>query len=291
MHLRVLGAAGIAAAALVLSGCSGAPASAGSGSGSGSSAGSGSSVAPAGLIQSGTLTACIDPEYAPLESYKNGSGGDVVGFDADGVRALAKHWGVTPKFNITSFDGLMPALNAGRCDIVWSGLYQSDARKAISDSSPYMKAGPTPVAAPSVAAKLHTTEDLCGLRVVTQSASANSADVTDLSKKCVADGKKPIAHSDYPQTAQTVLAVLNGKADVLVETNVGAAYIASQNDGKLSVATGVFPSETTFGVFTRKGDKLSQSVASGLKALYDDGTLRSLAQQYKLDVSALDVYK
>ncbi|HEY8281734.1 MAG TPA: transporter substrate-binding domain-containing protein, partial [Leifsonia sp.] len=202
-----------------------------------------------------------------------------------------KHWGVTPKFNVTSFDGLMPSLNAGRCDIVWSGLYQSDARKAISDSAPYMQAGPTVVAAPALAAKLHKQEDLCGLRVVTQSASANSADVTALSKKCTDDGKKPITHSDYPQTAQTVLAVVNGKADALVETNVGAAYIASQNEGKLAVAKGVFPSETTFGVFTRKGDKLSPALAPALKALYDDGSLKKLAQQYKLDPAALDVHK
>jgi polar amino acid transport system substrate-binding protein len=281
MKLRVLSFAGIAAAALVLTACSSSPAA----------GGSASSKAPAGLLNANTLTACIDPEYAPLESYKNGSSGEIVGFDADGVRALADHWGVTPKFNVTSFDGLMPALNASRCDIVWSGLYQSDARKAISDSSPYMQAGPTAVAAPALAGKLHEQEDLCGLRVVTQSASANSADVTALSKKCVDDGKKAITHSDYPQTAQTVLAVLNGKADVLVETNVGAAYIASQNEGKLKVAKGVFPAETTFGVFTRKGDKLSDAVGSGLKALYDDGTLKKLAEQYKLDPSALDVYK
>jgi polar amino acid transport system substrate-binding protein len=283
MKLRVLGLAAVASAALLLTACSS------SNGGSGSDAVAANSKAPAGLLTAGTLTACIDPEYAPLEYYKNGSSGDIVGFDADGVRALAAHWGVTPKLVATSFDGLMPALNAGRCDVVWSGLYQSDARKAISDSAPVMKAGPAAVAAPDVAASLTTGEDLCGLRVVTQSASANSTDVAALSKKCVADGKKAISQSNYPQTAQTVLAVLNGKADVLVETNVGAAYIASQNEGKLTVAGSVFPSETTFGVFTAKGSKLTAPVAAGLKALHDDGSLAKIAATYKLDPSTLDV--
>ncbi|KHK95833.1 hypothetical protein LK09_17540 [Microbacterium mangrovi] len=287
MNLRVLGLAAVATAALLLTGCS-----ASSNGGSGAGAANANSKAPEGLLEAGTLTACIDPEYAPLEYYKNGSSGDIVGFDADGVRALAAHWGVTAKLSATSFDGLMPALNASRCDIVWSGLYQSDKRKAISDSSPVMQAGPAAVAAPALAAKLSTAEDLCGLRVVTQSASANSSDVADLSKKCVADGKKAISQSNYPQTAQTVLAVLNGKADVLVETNVGAAYIASQNSGKLAVASNsVFPSETTFGVFTRKGDKLSAPVAEALKALYADGTLTKIAKQYNLDPATLEVSK
>ena len=283
MNQRALGLAAIAAAALLLSACSSGT------SDSGASHPTAAAKAPAGLMQSGTLSVCIDPEYAPLESYKNGSSGDVVGFDADGARALAGYWGVTPRFNVTSFDGLMPALNASRCDIVWSGLYQSDARAAIADSSAYMQAGPTAVAAAALAAKLKTKDDLCGLRVVTQSASANSDDVAALSKKCEAEGKKAISHSDYPQTAQTVLAVLNGKADVLVETNVGAAYIVSQNEGKLATAKNVFPSETTFGVFTRKGDKLSEPVATALKALYTDGTFAKIAEQYKLDAASLNV--
>jgi polar amino acid transport system substrate-binding protein len=286
MNLRILGLAAVTAAAvLALTACSGAS----NGPSGSSAAGAAAAKAPSGLMNAGTLTACVDPEYAPLEYYKNGSNGDVVGFDADSIRALAAHWDVQPKFVISSFDGLMPGLNAGRCDIVWSGLYQSDARKAISDSSAYMQAGPTAIAAPERAAKLKTEEDLCGLRVVTQSASANSADVATLSKKCVADGKKAIDQSNYPQGAQTVLAVLNGKADVLVETNVGAAYIAAQNDGKLAVAKGVFPSETTFGVFTRKGDKLSGPVAEALNALYANGTLGKIATQYKLDADSLHV--
>lgn len=285
MNIRALGVAAVlvAASALSLTACSS--------SSSADTSSNAGSKAPAGLMQSGTLTACIDPEYAPLEYYKNGSSGDIVGFDADGVRALAAKWGVTAKLVPTSFDGLMPALQAGRCDILWSGLYRSPARAAVADSAPVMQAGPVAIAAPDLAGKLSTAEDLCGLRVVTQSASSNSASVTALSKKCVADGKKAIQHSDYPQTAQTVLAVLNGKADVLVETNVGGAYIASQNAGKLAVAKDVFPAETTFGVFTRKGDKLTAPVAAALKALYADGTLAKIAATYKLDASSLDVSK
>ncbi|GAA4359986.1 transporter substrate-binding domain-containing protein [Microbacterium rhizosphaerae] len=284
MNQRVLGLAAVAAAALLLSACSSGASDSGASHPTAAAA-----KAPAGLMQAGTLSVCIDPEYAPLEYYKNGSSGDVVGFDADGARALATYWGVTPKFDVTSFDGLMPALNASRCDIVWSGLYQSEARKAIADSSAYMQAGPTVVAAPALAAKLKAKDDLCGLRVVTQSASANSDDVAALSKACEAGGKKPITQSNYPQTAQTVLALINGKADALVETNVGAAYIVSQNEGKLAVAKNVFPSETTFGVFTRKGDKLSEPVAAALKALYTDGTFAKIAAQYKLDPASLDV--
>lgn len=282
MKFRHTGLAAIAAVGLLLTACSAQP------SGESASA-AGDSNAPAGLVDAGAVTACIDPEYPPLEYYADGSGGDIIGFDADAVGALAEHWGVEAKFEVTSFDGLMPGLQSERCDVIFGGLYMSEARLEIADAAPIMNAGPAALATPEVAAKLDSTEDLCGLSVVTQAASSNSASVVALSEQCVADGNDAITHTEYPKTAETVLAVLNGKADVLVETNVAAAYMATQNEGRLEVA-GLFDPDTTFGVFTRKGDELSPAVAEALEALYEDGTWAKIAEDYNLDAEILDVY-
>ena len=282
MKFRALGLAAVAASALLLTACASAAASTDTASG-------GNSNAPDGLVTPGAATACIDPEYAPLEYYENGSDGEITGFDADAVRALADHWGVEAKFEVTSFDGLMPGLQSSRCDFIFGGLYMSEERLQVADAAPIMNAGPAALAAPGLAAKLSEPEDLCGLRVVTQAASSNSASVAALSEQCVADGEKAIEQAEYPKTAETVLAVLNGKADVLVETNVAAAYMATQNDGKLEVA-GVFDPDTTFGVFTRKDDKLSPAVAEALQALYEDGTWAGIAEEYNLGADILDVY-
>src|SRR4051812_4971078 len=54
--------------------------------------------APKGLVKAGQVPLCIDPESPPLEYYADGTGGDIIGFDADAGRALAKHWGVDAKF-------------------------------------------------------------------------------------------------------------------------------------------------------------------------------------------------
>jgi len=283
MKFRALGLAAVAASALFLTACASAAAS------TTTASGGDNSNAPDGLVTAGVATACIDPEYAPLEYYENGSDGEITGFDADAVRALADHWGVEAKFEVTSFDGLMPGLQSSRCDFIFGGLYMSEERLQVADAAPIMNAGPAALAAPELAAKLSKPEDLCGLRVVTQAASSNSASVAALSEKCVADGEEAIEQAEYPKTAETVLAVLNGKADVLVETNVAAAYMATQNDGKLEVA-GVFEPDTTFGVFTRKDDKLSPAVAEALEALYKDGSWAAIAEQYNLGADILDVY-
>ncbi|MCG2621822.1 ABC transporter substrate-binding protein [Arthrobacter sp. I2-34] len=256
---------------------------------SGGSGAAAADKAPKGLVNAGQVTLCIDPEYPPLEYYANGTGGDIVGFDADAGRALAKHWGVEAKFEVTAFDGLMPGLQSRRCDIILGGLYMSEERLQVADAAPVMNAGPAVLAAPDTAAAFTSPTDLCGRSVVAQSASSNAARVQKLAEECSAAGKEAPKLTEYPKTSETVLAVLNGKADALVETNVAAAYMASQNEGKLEVANKVFETDTQFGVFTRKGDELTPAVAEAFKALHADGTLAELAKKYNLAPEILDV--
>lgn len=284
MKKQTLGIAVAALALVVLSGCSG------TGSSPSSSAAPGAVAAPDSLISQGKLTACIDPEYPPLEYYADGSGGEIIGFDADGIRALAAHWGVTPELVPTSFDGLMPGLQTRSCDLIFGGLYQSEERAQVTDSVAVMNAGPAVLASPAVAPTLTKPEDLCGKNVVSQAASSNSTAVAKLSEQCVADGKPAIAHTEYPKTAETVLAVINGKADALVETNVAAAYMVTQNQGQLALAEGVFEPDTTFGVFVTKGSPLLQPLTEAMRALYDDGTFAELATKYELSTDIVDVY-
>ncbi|MDJ0357931.1 transporter substrate-binding domain-containing protein [Paenarthrobacter sp. PH39-S1] len=269
--------------AMALAGCSAADSSAG-----GSSAGANSKT-PKDLVNAGQVTLCIDPEYPPLEYYADGSGGDIIGFDADAGRALADYWGVKIKYEVTSFDGLMPGLQSRRCDMILGGLYTSAARLQVADAAPIMNAGPAALAAPGLVGDLKTKLDLCGRKVVAQAASSNAASVTALGDECKKAGKAAPTLSEYPKTSDTVLAVLNGKADVLVETNVAAAYMVTQNKGRLEVANKVFDPDTTFGVFSKKGGALSPAIATAFKAMHDDGTLAKIATKYNLDPTILDV--
>ncbi|GAA1422855.1 ABC transporter substrate-binding protein [Agrococcus citreus] len=239
-------------------------------------------------MNEGQLSACIDPEYAPLEYYANGSDGDIIGFDADGINALAEHWGVATNFVVTSFDGLMPGLQSGTCDMIFGGLYMSEERLAVADAAPVMNAGPAILTTPDNADSISEQADLCGLTVAAQAASSNEASLQALNEGECADDQMTI--QSYPKTAETVLAVINGLADALIETNVAAAYMETQNEGSLAVAGDVFPTDTTFGVFTVKDGPISEAVAEGLRALYDEGVLAEIAEEYNLDATIVDVY-
>jgi polar amino acid transport system substrate-binding protein len=273
---------GTAILALSLSACGG-------GSSPASTAPSAAAVeaAPSGLITAGQLKICIDPEYAPLEYFSNGTSGDIIGFDADGARALASYWGLTPTFQQAAFDGLMPALQAKRCDVMWSGLYTSPARLQVADGAKYLNTGPGIVVAAKNKDSIKVADDLCGKTVAAQNGGANAATVRALGEKCVQGGKGNINVAEYPKVAETVLAVTNGKADALVETDVAIADIVAKSNGALVPVEGVFPTDTTFGVFTIKGGPLSEPVDKAVKALIRNGTLAELAKKYGLNPDKL----
>jgi polar amino acid transport system substrate-binding protein len=284
---KTLGTVAVVALTTALSACGGgstAATSTTSSSGSGTSGGASAAGggAPAGLIDSGALSVCIDPEYAPLEYFEGTDTSNPVGFDADSARALGALWGVETTWQITSFDGLIPALQAQRCDIVWSGLYTSEERLAVADGAPYLRTGPGLLVATGTS-DITDSASLSGKTVAVQGGGANEATLQTLSDEFTAAGKEPITIQPYPKVAETVAAVTNGKAQALIETDVAVSDIVTKSAGALEAVAGVFPTETEFGVFTTKGSALSPAVAAGVETLAADGTLATIATKYGLD--------
>lgn len=252
------------------------------GCGSGSQGSAASGAAPAGLIRGGELRICTDPEYAPMEYFENGNTTTPVGFDSDAARAVAELWQVETSWQITSFDGLMPALQAQRCDVLWSALYVSPERTAVADAAPFLATGPGLIVR-SGETRIATADDLSGKTIAVQGGGANEKTLQQLSERFNAAGKPTITIQAYPKTAETVAAVTNGKADALIETDVAVVDMVAKSGGALRAVPGVFTAETAFGVFTKKGSPLSGPVAAAVRTLTDNGTLAKIATKYGLD--------
>jgi polar amino acid transport system substrate-binding protein len=191
---------GAALSAIMLSACGG-----------GGSTSAASGKAPAGLLQAGQLSVCTDPEYPPMEYLENGDTANPTGFDSDGARALGKLWDIKVVFENTSFDGLIPAMNAKRCDITWSALYVSPERQRVADGVPFMTTGPGLIVR-SGDESIRAADDLSGKTIAVQGGGSNELTLKGLSDQFTAAGKPGITIQPYPKTAETVAAVTNGRA-------------------------------------------------------------------------------
>ncbi len=287
----------LAIAAVLLAACSGAGASPSTGPASASVAPSASTVAippPTSLITAGQLVDCVDIEYPPLEYFPSADVTDpnaAVGFDVDGAKAVAKLLGLQITIRNTGFDALIPDLTAGRCDIVWSGLFISAKRTAVADATPYMATGQVVMVATGNAKGIHAALDLCGKSVSIQSGGLVEQRINQASTDCTTAGKAAINIQGYPKVADELQQIVLGRVDAVWETQEAVADWMTKNPGKYEVAF-AFPRDDTYGIYAVKGKSdIGVAFAAALLALKTDGTLTALATKYNLDPATLDSIK
>lgn len=237
------------------------------------------------VVAPGTLTVCISKNaYEPM--YWN-NGGTLTGFDVDSIRAIGEHLGLEVSFSEMAFDGLLPALISGRCDVLRSGLYVNEERAAKADAIAYLKTGPALIVAAGNPLGLESTEDLSGVRIAVQAASANEKILRGVSEELEASGKPGIELSVYPELPETIAALTNGRVDATMETDVAAAQAAKTLGSGYEALTTIFPAETNFGMFLPRDSALTEHVLATATSLTEDGTIAKIAQTYDLDPSRL----
>ena len=92
------------------------------------------------ISKSGELRACFDAGYMPFEmKSKNNS---FIGFDIDLGKVMAKEMGVKYVPVNTAWDGIIPALITGKCDIITGGMTVNAQRNMkVNFADPYIIVG------------------------------------------------------------------------------------------------------------------------------------------------------
>lgn len=250
--------------------------------------------APTSLITAGELADCVDIEYPPLEYFPTSAVTDpnaAIGFDVDAAKAVAKVLGLKITIRNTGFDALIPDLQAGRCDIVWTGLYVSAKRLAVADAAPYMATGQVVMVQAGNPKGIKSVTDLCGKPVSIQSGGLVEQRINQANKDCKTAGKPAINIQGYPKVADEFQQIILGRVDAVWETDSAVSDWQNRNPGKYEVAYAL-AKDDSYGVYYQKGKKdLGDAIAAALRALKADGTLAKIAQQYQIDPVTLDAIK
>jgi polar amino acid transport system substrate-binding protein len=91
---------------------------------------------PAGEVETQTYVVGIDAEYPPY-SYLD-SEGNAIGFDVESMKWIAEDQGFEVTFQPTAWDGIIPALQAGKIDLIYSGMTITPERaEIVAFSDPY----------------------------------------------------------------------------------------------------------------------------------------------------------
>lgn len=107
----------------------------------------------------GPLRVGLEPKYPPFETTD--AAGNCIGFDVDLARALAQALGREAKFVPMDFDPLVPELEAGRIDLVCSGMsYTAERAVRVDFTRPYLHTSMGVLVSREKAAAVQTIADL-----------------------------------------------------------------------------------------------------------------------------------
>ena len=222
-----------------------------------------------------TFKYCTDPTFPPME-YTTTSG-KIICFDVDMAAKLAATFGATAQASKTAFPGLIPALNAKRCDAVVSGIFVTPDRLKQAGAATYMKSHRVLIVKAGNPKGIHGPNQLKGLVVAVQTGTKYEEYLKALQKKI------GFTLQGYPGDNDAVAQVLLGRADAVLTQDTSFAFQAKAHPGKIAIGY-TFGAPDAFGIYYRKADAgtLGAQISDGIKKLKASGTLTKLAAKYKI---------
>ena len=246
-----------------------------------------SAALPEAIREAGEIRVASDISYPPLEYYE-ADGRTVTGFDYDLAQAMGKRLGVRFRFVNTAFDGIIPALQAGRFDIVMSSMTDTPERQRVLDFVDYLNAGTSIVVKKPNPHGIEGVDDLCGRTIAVQSGTIHVGFAQKASQACEDEGSEPIDVKRFPKDTDALMQVRTGRAVADLTDSPVAAYSARQSPSLEVVDAPVYGAEP-YGIGLKKGNaQLRDALRDTLQALIDDGTYRRLLDRYGMTRGALE---
>ena len=236
---------------------------------------------PAAITAAGKLVWCVDVSYPPEESYK-ADGTTAEGSDIDIANEIGKRFGVTTQIDNTGFSGIIPALQAKKCDLIISGMNDTADRQKQVDFVDYLKVGQGLLVKAGNPKGIKTLDDLSGKAVAVQLGTTNKDAIDATNKKLVAAGKPKIDIQTFEQDTDAFQQLALGRVDAYSGDSPVCAYYAAKPDNAGKFEVGGTPIDPIpIGIAVRKEDSdLKTAVQAAMDAMYADGTLKSIVDKW-----------
>jgi polar amino acid transport system substrate-binding protein len=205
-------------------------------------------------------------EYPPFEYSDHG---ELVGFDIDLAKMVAKQLGKTAVFDNLPFSTILPAIASGQVDAAIAAItITPDRQKNLDFTTPYYFEGMAVVYQTSQ--PIHTIPQLTGNKIAAQLGSTMDF---WLHKQIDADHI-----TTFPQSNQAIEALLSGHVDaVLIDSAQAAVYSHKHPELSFSAIT---KAEEGYGIALKKNSPLTLSMNQVLKKLASQGEIEKLKTKW-----------
>lgn len=208
----------------------------------------------------------LDDTFAPM-GFRDDSG-ELIGFDVDLAKEVAKRLGVTIKFQPIDWSMKENELNAGNIDLIWNGYTITPERQEkVAFTKPYLENSQIIVTLAD--SSINSKADLSG-KIVCVQAESSALDAIN-AEADVAETFKDLV--EFSTNNEAFIDLESGRSDALVVDEVLARYYMKQKgEEKYKVLEEDFGDEE-YGVGVRKDDvELLEKLDKAFDDMRNDGT-------------------
>jgi len=223
--------------------------------------------------KAGEISFSMSGGYPPFNYYNDKN--ELVGFDIDVCKEVAKRLGVKFKPVPNEWSGIVEGLRSGVYDAILGSMAITEERKqGVDFSIPYYYSGAQVLVRED--SPYQSVEELKGKKVGLVTGTTFEKDA----EKLGADVKL------YKDDNQTLMELQNQNLDVVITDRVVGINAINQGEYKIRLLGSPLRREEIAVAFRQEDDTLREAVNDIIQQMHDDGTLSKLSQKWlKADIS------
>ena len=231
------------------------------------------------IKKAGVIRVGCEAAYVPF-TYRDSSG-KIVGFDVDAVTRYFAPIGVKPEFIDTQWSGVIPALYAGRFDMVPTMSYTKERLERVLFSIPYADASQALLIRAADKDKVKTIADMSGRTLGIKLGSPGETLKVKLEAQLKTErgaGFKDIkTYDDHPAA---YLALAQGSVDGVLNTVPTLAVVMRDKPGAFVMVNNVGGSNWHGYAFRKEDAELAKFIDERITEMKKNGEMAALQEKW-----------
>ncbi|RZI75912.1 MAG: ABC transporter substrate-binding protein [Variovorax sp.] len=239
-----------------------------------------SPVPDSALVKKGTLTMSVNPTLPPMQFVD--STGTLKGMRVELGEMIAKRLCLTPEYVRIEFSAMIPGLQAGRWDVINTGIFYTEERAKLMQMLQYEDQAISISTAKGNPLKIAKPEDLSGKTIGVEIGGFEERKTRELDKQLTDKGMKGMNIRTFENFAMSFQSLRAGQVEVALSIDSTATEYQKRGDFD-RVLNGLFPTPVALAT---KNRELATAMAKVLNDMKADGSFQKLFDQY--GVKAID---